>query len=537
MCKSEAGCLLLFGLAACGGGGGSSPLYTIGGSVSGLTGTVVLQNNGGNNLSVSANGAFTFPTAVDSASAYAVTVLTQPLGPSCVVKNGSGTASGDVTGVSVACTTDPATFLMPLVANPRQGTTGGANGLFVITTKSLGSPPVRITPETVSPVGYSAIGYTQQFSISSSGNITGGNLDALAYVTSGAAAGDHIWAVDLSATSNLVPRQVSNLTVPSGGNLVCHTFEGFDNLADPSSAFFIFGLCSGSYVLIYLSGTAATAPINLPAFASAAILPLYQPNGMLGGLVAVDSLNNLNFYRDESFTNPTLLLKSVGTFSVLQAPSLKFIPALSTAPTFAFVVVASNGSNSLYRVDYMGAISVDLYNFQFALGSYGTDSNNAYFTDAAGYGMNPGNICRVPLDGSSSALVLYASNSSFYTYASSTGALLILKGLTDDTPELDSLPVGLPGTPTKLASYSAGTPGVYINNAVTSAGDVFVTVEYAYLAPGALTRFYSSEVLAADGTVLQPLTEQSSFFTSLYLSSTNSLLQFRGGGVYTIDLN
>jgi len=41
------------------------PPYTIGGTVSGLLGTgLVLQDNGGNNLSVSANGSFTFTTAI-----------------------------------------------------------------------------------------------------------------------------------------------------------------------------------------------------------------------------------------------------------------------------------------------------------------------------------------------------------------------------------------------------------------------------------------------------------------------------------------
>ena len=56
--------------------------YTIGGTVSGLTGTgLVLQDNGGNNLSVSASGSFTFTTAIASGGAYSVTVLTQPTRP------------------------------------------------------------------------------------------------------------------------------------------------------------------------------------------------------------------------------------------------------------------------------------------------------------------------------------------------------------------------------------------------------------------------------------------------------------------------
>ena len=44
--------------------GGNAASFTVGGTVSGLSGTVVLQDNGGDNLSVSANGSFTFATAL-----------------------------------------------------------------------------------------------------------------------------------------------------------------------------------------------------------------------------------------------------------------------------------------------------------------------------------------------------------------------------------------------------------------------------------------------------------------------------------------
>jgi exo-beta-1,3-glucanase (GH17 family) len=79
---------------------------SIGGTLSGLTsGSVVLQNNGGNNLTVTNNGSFTFSEDVASGGAYAVTVLTQPAnGETCVVANGSGTATADVTSVTVTCT-------------------------------------------------------------------------------------------------------------------------------------------------------------------------------------------------------------------------------------------------------------------------------------------------------------------------------------------------------------------------------------------------------------------------------------------------
>jgi hypothetical protein len=65
--------------------------------------SVVLLNNAGNSTTVNSNTSFTFSTAINSGSAYAVTVATQPTGQTCTVTNGSGTVTANVTGVSVSC--------------------------------------------------------------------------------------------------------------------------------------------------------------------------------------------------------------------------------------------------------------------------------------------------------------------------------------------------------------------------------------------------------------------------------------------------
>jgi 6-phosphogluconolactonase (cycloisomerase 2 family) len=86
--------------------------YSIGGTVSGLSGTgLVLQNNGGNNLAVGANGSFTFGAAVADGNTYGVTVLSQPTNPAqtCAVGNATGTATANVTNIGVTCTTNPPT--------------------------------------------------------------------------------------------------------------------------------------------------------------------------------------------------------------------------------------------------------------------------------------------------------------------------------------------------------------------------------------------------------------------------------------------
>jgi hypothetical protein len=102
-------------VTACGGGGGydgggssamSSLTYSVGGTLSGLNagGTVVLQNNGGDNLSVTTNGPFTFHTPINYVAGYDVTVLTQPAGQTCTVTGGAGAYPGmSVSNVQVAC--------------------------------------------------------------------------------------------------------------------------------------------------------------------------------------------------------------------------------------------------------------------------------------------------------------------------------------------------------------------------------------------------------------------------------------------------
>src|SRR5260370_36364599 len=89
--------------------GGDVTTYRIGGAVSGLSGTVVLQDNGGDDLSVSASGTFTFATGLTAGSAYNVTVKTNPAGQTCSVANGTGTVgSSNVTNIAVTCTTSAA---------------------------------------------------------------------------------------------------------------------------------------------------------------------------------------------------------------------------------------------------------------------------------------------------------------------------------------------------------------------------------------------------------------------------------------------
>ena len=152
------------GSGAKGGSGGSNSggPFTIGGTVSGLAAgeSVVLQDNGKDNLTVSASGPFTFATSIASGGAYAVTVFTQPTNPAqtCVVAAGAGTATANVTGITVTCTTNPVTAkiggtVSGLVANSSvilqnnggDSLTITANGAFTFKTPVTGADVYAVT--------------------------------------------------------------------------------------------------------------------------------------------------------------------------------------------------------------------------------------------------------------------------------------------------------------------------------------------------------------------------------------------------------
>ncbi|MGY8700539.1 MAG: hypothetical protein ACKVJ3_05190, partial [bacterium] len=80
----------------------TSSSYNISGTVSGLTGSVVLQNNGADDLTVS-NGSFSFTNKINKGSAYNVTVKTQPSPFTCSAASNRGLASDNMSSVSIVC--------------------------------------------------------------------------------------------------------------------------------------------------------------------------------------------------------------------------------------------------------------------------------------------------------------------------------------------------------------------------------------------------------------------------------------------------
>ena len=120
---------IFLALSACGGGGGqATPIaaetpnpqpqpepeppvtYAVGGTVMGLRGTgLVLSNSNGDRITIDQNGAFEFPTELETDAVYEVAVQSPPAGSpaeTCQVSGGTGTiADSPVDSIAVSCRT------------------------------------------------------------------------------------------------------------------------------------------------------------------------------------------------------------------------------------------------------------------------------------------------------------------------------------------------------------------------------------------------------------------------------------------------
>ncbi len=103
----------------------ASGSYTIGGSVSGLSGSGLVVALNGSAMTLAADGNYAFPGALATGMAYAVAIETQPTQPAqtCSVSNASGqVATANVGNVDIHCTT------VPVASYPVGGTISGLLG-------------------------------------------------------------------------------------------------------------------------------------------------------------------------------------------------------------------------------------------------------------------------------------------------------------------------------------------------------------------------------------------------------------------------
>jgi 6-phosphogluconolactonase (cycloisomerase 2 family) len=320
--------------------------YTIGGSVSGLTGSgLVLQNNGGNNLPVSGTS-FTFSTPVATGSPYAVTVLSQPTGQFCAVANGSGTvAVSNVTNVAVTCTTGSYTL---------GGTITGLSGAGLVLQNNGGSnlavSGASFTFPVPIPTGthYSVTVLSQPSNPTQACTVatgTGTGTMGTANVTS--------VVINCSTTTYAIGGNVSGLT---GSGLVLQD-NGGNNLAVTGNGTFVFTtkIASGAHYSVTVL-TQPTLPAQTCAVADASGTVVAAP---ITNVSITCTANQGQFLYVASDTSNTILGFTIGSNGALTSMPAPFaggdlyVYAVAVDPTAQYVYAINLNSNdiSLYASD------------------------------------------------------------------------------------------------------------------------------------------------------------------------------------------
>jgi predicted transcriptional regulator len=334
--------------------------YTIGGTVSGLAGTgLVLQDNGGDNLTVTANGTFTFATPVASGATYAVTVLQGPTTPSqtCVVANGSGSVTNaNVTSVTVTCTTNKYTIggtvtglasgdTLVLEDNGADNLTVSASGSFTFATPLASGTNYVVT--ILSQSGVTA----QTCTVSGGGGTVGG--------------GD-VTSVAINCTTNkyTVGGTVSGLAgtglvlQDNGGDNLTITANGGFSFATPIASDATYSVTvltnpsSPTQTCVVTNGAGTVAAANVTTVTVTCTTNKYTVGGTLSGLAAAESVvlqdngaSNLTLSANGAFTFATSLASgSVYAVTVLTNPAS---PSQNCVVTFGGGMVTSSNITSV----------------------------------------------------------------------------------------------------------------------------------------------------------------------------------------------
>jgi 6-phosphogluconolactonase (cycloisomerase 2 family) len=392
--------LLLVGaasLSACGGddddGPGSAPQdvnTSIGVAITGLFSgnTLALQNNGGDNLNVTADGTSFFNATMPGGSRYNVTILAQPSGQTCAVADGSGTATGSNVTVTVTCSPNeyniggtvsglssgrslilrdeaagevtlsangefglPATlasrssYAVTVTTQPQSQHCTVTNGSGMVIAENVADITVACTTVTY------AVGVTVRGLASTAGLVLQNNgTDDLAVPESGR----FTFATRIEDASTY---DVSILSQPAGKTCFVTNGTGMVNGADVNItvtcpwhvAYLAYsdGRLTGAYIdekAGFLFGTDSFPVISLPNLRTIELSPdakfLYAGTSAAAGTVT----DTLSVYAVDSGT---------GTLSVIQGSPYTAAGAGSIAvePTGRFVYAAGNGSISGFSID------------------------------------------------------------------------------------------------------------------------------------------------------------------------------------------
>ena len=403
--------------------------YKIGGTLSGLTGSgvpgsVVLQNNGGDNLTLSVNGSFTFASTVHASSFtdanYNVTILKHPQGQTCTVTGGSGKAKADITNVVVNCGTTAASLAV-YVAN--SGSSNNVAQFSISSTGVLSASPTSTASTNIPPTAL-VIDATNKYlyvAYASNNTITQFNLGSAGVLPS-------------TPTST-----VSTVAAPKALAI------------DPTGKYLYVAVNGNNTILQYTLGTDGRLPTTITTTATSGISPNSITIDRNGQYVYVANYG-------DGISNGTLTQYTIGAAGALPANPTTTVAtglnpySVALDPAVSHVYVSNSSDNTLY---------------QYTLGAAG--ALPASHTASAATGLSPTSVIFDPTGN-----YIYVANSagnSLSQYTLGSGAALPATATSSVSTGAGTAPNAIAMDATGLYIYSANyTTGTISQFTIGAAG-------------------------------------------------------------------
>jgi 6-phosphogluconolactonase len=462
-----------------------SATYQVSGTVTGLQGSgLVLQNNGGDDQPIAADGAFEFTVPVASGAGYAVTVKTQPTAPSqtCTVNNvGATVGDADVKYVKVVCATNGSYTI--------SGTVSGLRGRGLVLQNNAGddlalSYSLNGTFSFTTPVaggaGYAVTVKTQPQFLSQTCTVSNGS----GAVVSGAVTSVAIGCVSSAPTPASKPARFAYVANRDSNTVSAYTVDAATGalslMAGPTVAtennpVFVTVDPTGRFAYVANRGSGTVSTYTIDATTGVLSPGPTVPAGNSPFFVTVDPTGRFVYVANASS-------HTVSAYSIDAATGALSPMAVPTVPTgmtpnsvtvdptgrFAYLVNFNSNTVSAYTIDAATgalspvagptvltettplAIAVDPTGRFAYVANWGSDTVSAYTIDATTGALSPGPTGATVPRGSSPYFVtvdptgrfVYVANVgsrtvSAYTIDAATGALSPVAGptvLTETTP-------------------------------------------------------------------------------------------------------
>ncbi len=433
--------------------------YTLGGTVSGLTGTVVLSQ-GTQSVSVSANGTYAFPTALASGASYAVTVTTQPTGQTCSAANGTGTVgSSNVTNVNVTCATNTSSYS---IGGSLSGLTPGA-GISVVLQDNAGDDLTLANNGTFTFATQIAIGATYNVTVKTqptgqtcsvtSGSGTVGSSNVTGIRVTCAASPQFAYVAnfgDNTVSAYSIDASTGALTVV--GSPVATGRYPYSVTVNPAGTF--------AYVTNYGDNTVSVYAINSNGVLTTVGSPVSA--GALPISIAVNPAGTFAYVANQGDnTVSAYSIDASGALIAVGSPAVEGIAPYSVAvdPTGSFAYVANLGSNT-----------VSAYSINTSTGALtGVGNTFAASTDPFATTTNPTSVTVNP-----AGTFAYVANSgddsvSAYSINATTGVLTAVGSPVAAGVFPRSVAVNPAGTFVYVANNGSNSVSAYSINTITGA--------------------------------------------------------------------